>query len=64
MGWGANAEDVGLRQKVWLISERRTRLAEHMQKMEEELEKPRYFEHDPERPNTDKSKSAKYLWLA
>jgi len=53
-----------LRQKVWLMSEHWTKLAEHMQRMEEEMGKPNYFSNDPDKPTESKKRSAKFLWLA
>lgn len=46
------------------MSEQWTKLAEHMQRMEEEMGKPKYFSNDPDKPRESTKKSAKYLWLA
>ncbi|KAL7074855.1 hypothetical protein ACQ4LE_005624 [Meloidogyne hapla] len=66
--WGENAENTQLRQKVWLMSEQWTKLAEYMGKMEQELGKPGYFSNDPhgdvEEEKRTRQRSAKYLWLA
>ncbi|CAK5079202.1 unnamed protein product [Meloidogyne enterolobii] len=67
--WGENAENVQLRQKVWLMSEQWTKLADYMGRMEEGLEKPGYFSKDSHGDDEGEKKkprqrSAKYLWLA
>uniref|UniRef100_A0A915MA67 BTB domain-containing protein n=2 Tax=Meloidogyne TaxID=189290 RepID=A0A915MA67_MELJA len=67
--WGENAENVQLRQKVWLMSEQWTKLADYMGRMEEGLEKLGYFSKDSHGDDEGEKKktrqrSAKYLWLA
>jgi hypothetical protein len=54
-----------------LMSEKWTKLGEHMDRMEKELEKPRYFSNGTEAPmqtepaeERKEKRSAKYLWLA
>ena len=51
------------------MSEKWTKLAEYMRKMEEELGNPDYFSKNPieeedEREKKARQRSAKYLWLA
>ncbi|KAL3072486.1 hypothetical protein niasHS_017460 [Heterodera schachtii] len=70
IGWGENAENSELRNLVWAMSERWTKLAEHIDRMEKELEKPNYFAANAETNFVVKEKeekpkrSARYLWLA
>jgi hypothetical protein len=50
---------------AWKMSEQWTKLADHFQRMEQELDKPSYFAVNPEQPREEgkERKSRKYFWL-
>lgn len=65
--WGKNAENSELRKILWAMSEKWTKLAEHMDQMEKELEIPKYYSTGRERVEEkvkEHRRSARYLWLA